>query len=265
MTVYSTGFHHRSYIWQLTLVSFVLGLILAATIQTASQVSRAGNGPDREGFVFGSGSSAAMFTDLNKQIHSLQSENSHLRRNTQKLNDQIANRTGAASTLNQELLDAQEFAGLTEVAGPGIQVTLNDNSGAQVSTANPVSLNNLVHDADIMEVVNEMKISGAEAIAVNGQRIVNSSTIRCVGPVIQVNGVPCAPPYIVQAIGEPDSLYGGMNLPGGILSQMSQTSPSMVHMVKEKKVILPAFSGDTQFHYAHIVPVGQDPLASTGS
>ncbi len=263
MTVFSRGIQHKSYIWQLTALCFVLGLILAADIRTAFQVSRAGNGPHREGFFFGNtGSTGTLFNDLNKQIHVLQQENSHLRRQNQDINDQLAHRTGAASALNQELKDAQAFSGLTEVAGPGVQITLTDDTHQTVSTSNPTSLNNLIHDTDIAEVVNELKIAGAEAVAVNGQRIVSNSTIRCVGPVIQINGVPAAPPYAVQAIGSPSELYSGLNLPGGILDQIRHWDPSMAKMVIEKKLLLPAYAGSTEFHYAHIVPPQHDPLAT---
>ncbi len=266
MTVYSSGINHKSYTWQLTILCFVLGLILAAAVQTVNQVSRAGNGPHREGFFFGNDSSGLqkLTNDLTKQIQSVQQENSHLRRQNQDLNDQIANRTGAASTLNQELKDAQCFGGLTEVAGPGIQVTLNDNSQSTVNAANPATLVNLVHDTDLEEVVNEMKVAGAEAVAINGQRLVGNSTIRCVGPVIQVNGVPTAPPFIIQAIGDPNALYGGLNLPGGILDQMRGTNPDMVKMVKVPKMLLAAFAGSTQFRFGHPVSPRHDPLATHG-
>src|SRR5579872_1733799 len=122
MTVYSSSMSHRSYYWQITGVCFVLGLILAAAWHTVSQVSRTGEGPHREGFFFGNGATVPA-----KEMTAAQEEINHLRHQNQELNDQLAKRTGAASTMNQELKDSRLFAGLTEVVGPGIQVTLMDS------------------------------------------------------------------------------------------------------------------------------------------
>lgn len=247
MTVFSSGMSHRSFLWQITAVSFALGITLALTWNAATQVGHGSAPPIREGFVYGS-----TFSDSARQTSGLEDEVRHLRHQNQDLNDELAKRTGVASAINQELKDAEEFGGLTDVDGPGVQVTLNDSHKRPAMPGDPLSLNVLIHDADIAQVVNELKVAGAEAVAVNGQRIVSSSTIRCVGPVIQINGVQEAPPYIVQAIGDPAAMYGGINLPNGVLDQLRQQDPAMVHVAKVPRIHLAAFDGSTQMRFAHV-------------
>jgi len=260
MTVFSSSMNHRSYYWQITAVCFVLGLILAAAWHTVSQVTRAGDGPHREGFFFGNGANVSA-----KKLKDDQDEINHLRRQNQDLNDQISRRTGAASALNRQLKDAEIFAGLTEVAGPGVRITLTDSARRDTVPSDPLSLNNLIHDVDIAQVVNELKIAGSEAIAVNGQRIVASSTIRCVGPVIQINGVPAAPPYIIDAIGDQNAMYGGVNMQSGVLDQMRRQDMNMVRVDRKPELNLPAYAGSTRMRYAHTPKTSKDDASKDNS
>src|SRR5262249_31305150 len=103
---------------------------------------------------------------------------------------------------------------------------------------------------DIANVVNELKAAGAEAIAVNGQRVVGSTAIRCVGPVVHVNDVPAAPPYVVLAIGDQNALLGGLNLPGGGLDGLRHFDTDMVRIEKKQTLHIPAFAGITQMRFA---------------
>lgn len=256
MNIFTSSISHRSFIWQLTALCFILGLILSATWRVVTQFSRAGTGPQREGFVYGSS------MDTAKKLEDYQSEIKHLRDENQKLNDELARRKGGADTINQELKDARKFAGLTDLVGPGVEVILNDNKKQSVSANEPYTMQNLIHDTDIEEVVNELRASGAEAIAVNGQRIVATSAIRCVGPVIQVNGVPTTPPYVIQAIGDPNALWGGLNLPGGLLQQLREVSPAMVKVERVQKLHIPAYAGSTQMRYGR-VPASSDVNETT--
>ncbi len=246
MTVYSSGMGHRSYLLQITGVCFVLGLILAADWHTVSQVARAGEVPHREGFFFGYAA-----TVPTKELTSAQDEINHLRRQNQDLNDQLAKRNGVTNTMNQELKDARMFAGLTDVVGPGVQVTLFDSAKHDDTPGDTLSLNSLVHDVDIWRVVDELKIAGAEAVSINGQRIASASTIRCVGPVIQINGLPAAPPYVIQAIGDQSSLWGGVNLQNGVLDQMRRFDLNMVRVERKAELHLPAYAGSTRMRFTH--------------
>jgi len=109
------------------------------------------------------------------------------------------------------------FLGKVKVKGKGVKITLSD--GAYDPKEDNVN-NYLVHEHHVFKVVNELYISGAAAVAINGQRLTSHSYIICNGPVITVDGVPYPAPFIITAIGEPDVLSSALNLSGGVKDQL---------------------------------------------
>ncbi|HEV2471634.1 MAG TPA: DUF881 domain-containing protein [Chthonomonadales bacterium] len=248
MSVFSASISHRSFYWQISLLCFVLGLLLATAAHTATTITRSGTGATREGFVFGPGPAAAVATP-----QKLESEISKQRMQITELEDRLAKGTSAASALNQDLQDIKLFAGLTDTVGPGVQVTLTDSKKQAPTLTDPQSLSLLIHDSDIANVVNELKAAGSEAIAVNGQRVVASTAIRCVGPVVHINGIPTAPPFVVQAVGDPDVLYQALNLPRGVLQDIRDFDPNMIKVEKKARLVLPGYAGSTLLRFARTV------------
>ena len=102
------------------------------------------------------------------------------------------------------------MAGLTEVKGPGVTIEMNDAKKEVPSGQDPNLF--IIHDDDVLAVVNELLASGAEAIAINGQRVVATTEIRCAGAVIMINGVRFAPPLKIQAIGDPETLHNALKI-----------------------------------------------------
>ncbi|MGH8990821.1 MAG: DUF881 domain-containing protein [Acidimicrobiia bacterium] len=95
--------------------------------------------------------------------------------------------------------DVQLQAGTVPMTGPGLEVILSDSDRAADAPADRAAL--AVHDVDLQLVVNALWASGAEAVAVNGQRLVATSPIRAAGETITVNFRPLVPPYKIAAIG----------------------------------------------------------------
>lgn len=214
---------------------------MSAAWQTATQIKRTGGVAQRAGFVFGDFQVAAKkAAEYEKEINKLNGDITRLIKGKD-----------AESEKNKKLNEFRVFAGLTQVSGPGIVVTLLDSAHHNALANDPLSLANLIHDADIVLVVNELKAAGAEAVAVNGERIIGISSIRCVGPVVHVNNVPAAPPYIIEAVGDQNALYGGINLPNGVLDRLKQFDANMVKVERKDKLLLPAFAGGTQMRFAH--------------
>ena len=149
------------------------------------------------------------------------------------------------------LSNARFLAGLTSVQGPGIVVTLND-SKRHISRKIPPGMAppDIIHDTDINQVVNELKATGAEAIAINDQRLVATSPVRCVGPTISVNNVPQTPPFVIKAIGNPKALTVGLNIPGGIGDQIGRFDHAMFSVKQTEALRLPAYSGGSEPRYA---------------
>jgi uncharacterized protein YlxW (UPF0749 family) len=98
-------------------------------------------------------------------------------------------------------------AGLTDVTGPGIIIRLDD-AAVRNQNADPSSL--IIHDSDIKEILNDLKEAGAQAISINGERIVAMSEQICNGPTIKINNNRYAVPYEIRVIGDPDMLNMAM-------------------------------------------------------
>lgn len=101
-------------------------------------------------------------------------------------------------------------AGLTAVAGAGLTVSVDDAPKSvvdQVRKQGDQSLDELVvHQQDLQAIANALWLGGAEAMSIQGQRIVSTTGIKCVGNTVVLHGVPYSPPYRISAIGDPDAL-----------------------------------------------------------
>ncbi|HEX2948957.1 MAG TPA: DUF881 domain-containing protein [Armatimonadota bacterium] len=141
--------------------------------------------------------------------------------------------------LKQQIDDLRVSAGITPVQGPGIFILIDDTGNIKNSPVDPNTNLRVVHDSDLLTLVNELHAAGAEAISVNDQRVVGSTAIRCAGPTIQVNGTAIAPPFRVSAIGNPATLYGAVNMPNGVFDWLR---PLGIHVdvSKRDKMTVPA-------------------------
>lgn len=110
------------------------------------------------------------------------------------------------------------YVGDLPVAGKGVRVILEDAS--YIPDGENVN-NYIVHESHIFNVINELNISGAEAISINGQRISSDSYIYCNGPVITVDGKQFPAPFVISAIGDPNVLTPALNIAGGIIDQLA--------------------------------------------
>ena len=122
--------------------------------------------------------------------------------------------SGATSlaSVSEELERQRVAAGLTAVHGPGVVVTLDDSSRAV--PAGDDAANYLVHDYELRDVVNLLWLAGAEAVAVNDERLVASTSIYCVGSTVIVNETRLSPPYDMRAIGNAAQLESTLQDPG---------------------------------------------------
>ena len=92
------------------------------------------------------------------------------------------------------------YSGAMDLKGPGVIITIDDGVRPLFEGEN---INNiLVHDADILIVINDLKKNGAEAISVNGERMVETSSVICSGYTVEINGVRYARPFTIRAIGD---------------------------------------------------------------
>lgn len=126
----------------------------------------------------------------------------------EKAREETTKDNGRLTELREEVDKANKLLGLTELTGEGIVVTLKDDETTS-SKELGMSINRaLVHEEDIRQIVNELKNTGAEAISINGQRVVSTTAIVCSGAIITVNGVKINAPFEISAIGDYFLLHG---------------------------------------------------------
>jgi len=175
-------------------------------------------------------------------------EKNKLMEEIDSLRKAVAGESSRASLreLAGELQRLQVLAGLTSVAGSGVVITLNDSNVQARQDELPDVF--LIHDEDLVRTVNELRAAGAEAIAINGQRIVGITAIRCTGPTILINNTLVAPPYIISAIGGKDDLMQ-LDMRGGLLDSLRRWG---IHaeIVAKDNLILPAYTGSIGARYA---------------
>lgn len=152
----------------------------------------------------------------------------------------VSNKDNANRELQEELQNANLAAGLLPVHGPGIIVTVNDSARSVQPGEDPNAL--LVHDSDLLNVVSELKASGAEAISVNEERIVAMSEVRCAGTTILVNTNKIAPPFIIKAIGDPQMLESGLTIKGGVMQKLKDYG-LQIQIQRLDDIEIPAYSG----------------------
>lgn len=110
----------------------------------------------------------------------------------------------------------------TDVTGNGVTITLKDGSKNSSDILSSIVPDNsiIVHQSDLWAIVNDLKNAGAEAIAINGERIVPTSSITCEGIIIKINNKKIGAPYVIEAIGPQTVLYTSLTIPNGYLDTM---------------------------------------------
>lgn len=179
-------------------------------------------------------------------------KNQELETKITEYKNSASERNATVQLLNNEIDDLEMMAGLSEVKGTGIIVTLDDTRALnQIAVDAGYYDPNVyvIHDTDILVLVNELKAAGAEAISINGQRISSNTEIRCVGPVIQINGIRLTAPFKVSAIGSPDILSSAIKLRGGIIDQINSANID-VTIEAQDSIIIPKYEKVIEYKYA---------------
>lgn len=113
----------------------------------------------------------------------------------------------------KEIENLNKILGLTNISGEGIEIQLEDN----ISTNDKNNIFNLIHDNDLIDIINILRNAGAESIAVNDERITYNSKIECIGTIVKINNKKIGSPFKITAIGNTKNLKSALLLPGGIV------------------------------------------------
>ena len=186
-----------------------------------------------------------MYNDTLNQKEGLEQQLAQSQQELTAYREQAASGDGASEAMKAEIERLEILSGLTDVEGPGVTVVMKDSSMAN-TTGDEADY--LIHDNDIMSVINELRSAGAEALSLNGERIIATSEIRCTGAVVTVNGRRYAAPYIIFAIGDQTTLYNALTMRNGVVDVLGQWKID-VKVTMSDKLLIPKYSGaiDTQY------------------
>ena len=235
----------------LALLAFTLGLFLAAQLQ--STPIRLGSGGEAK-------TETAAIT-----IGRLEQEQADLKRSIGELRSQVAksqqvqsSQQSALSQVNDSLKREKLLAGLVALKGRGVRVVLDDSATTKIPPKDDPSLY-IVHEYQLRDVVNLLWLSGSEAISLNGERIVASTSIYCVGSTILVNDTRISPPYEILAIGDPVALDAALSDPSSLRSLRPRVRSYGLQfgVTQPREVNVPAYNGIlTVRHATRLRPEG---------
>lgn len=174
-------------------------------------------------------------------------ENNILEQSNQELEEMSAGLSDAFLTSygNSELRDsylvAMKVAGLTEITGSGIEIKMYDSSDMDTET----SKSDIVHSQDVRYIVDLLVNSGASAIDINGERIVNTTSILCAGPTIRINDKRYPAPFVIHAVCDPDSTYDILFNDSRIIDRMAENV--VIDISKQDVLVIPAFTDSDRY------------------
>jgi uncharacterized protein YlxW (UPF0749 family) len=186
--------------------------------------------------------------DLSQRLAQMEKERDALLNQVSELRQ-----TSTAEAASKEIDQLKMGAGMVPLQGPGVTVTIDDSKRPSKPGENPNLY--LIHDDDILKVINELWAAGAEAISINEQRLIVTSEIRCAGPTLSVNNTRYSPPYEIRAIGDPQTLENALKMRGGVVETL-QFWGIQVALKRHDLVNIPAYKGAFRFDYAKPVKEG---------
>jgi uncharacterized protein YlxW (UPF0749 family) len=249
---------HRPLAWRLA--TPVVGLLSGALFVVSAHSSE------------GTDLRPGRFTDLASLVKYDANRVAGFQRQISQLTQQVNDLSGSVDSrqvhqLTRQVAALKGPAGLTPVSGPGVTVTLSDAPQATGqdlpdTVANPNLL--LVHQQDIQAVVNAMWEAGATAVTIQGQRVITTTGIRCIGNSVQLQGVPYSQPYRIQGVGDVTSLVNAIAADPYLQIYRADAADPDINVGWDEQVedhiTAPAYDGLTDLQYAKVLP--QDDTGS---
>lgn len=178
------------------------------------------------GFLFVASAGTAQGTDLRSDLSDLASlvaaeegradrnedANLRMREEIDALTAEAGDRDAGTGGLEAAATELAPAAGFAPVSGPGVVVTLDDapaDAATRARAGNPED--RIVHQQDLLAVLNALWLAGADGIMLMDQRLISTSAVRCVGNTLSLQGTPYSPPYVITAVGDPQALTAALD------------------------------------------------------
>jgi len=204
-----------------------------------------------------SGSQVALQQTSVPSLIQTEQENQLISTDNEKIKQELvkyAQGQSASALVNERLKEVKMNAGLIGLVGPGLRITLDDSKRAAVGQEDKMLF--LIHEGDIRGIFNALWNGGAEAISVNGQRVTTNTEVYCLGSYIQINGTRQMPPYVIEAIGDTNTLLGAFNFYGWFkLGDLQKQNGITRKLEVLSKVVIPA-EKQRDYYYAKPVKEG---------
>jgi uncharacterized protein YlxW (UPF0749 family) len=234
--------------WQVTLGLALLGLGFLIAAQLATERPRVRYTTQERAPLIETA------LDLQHQQEELSAEVLKLRTDIQTLEQQGQGTNAAIRDLNDRLEAARLAAGLIPLRGTGVVFQLEDS--VEPPGAEENELDYLVTARDLRTMVAELWLAGAEAIAINGERVVPTTAIIDIGGVILANSAYLAPPYQIAAIGSANLYEEVVGSPGfaDFVRARQDGYGIRIGYLEPDEVDVPAFAGTVTLRHARPAP-----------
>ena len=180
----------------------------------------------------------------------LRAEVDELRRSVEAARVAAAGQETDTAALDARLGDLRLLAGLVPVRGRAVRVTLDDSTLKESPSGNVNDL--VIHSQDVQAVVNALWRSGAEAVALNGERLVSTSAVLCVGNTLLLNGTVHSPPFVAVAVGADRDRFEA----DGLVRRLHRDAEAFglrFSVNREDDAVVPAYDGSLDLRHAQPV------------
>lgn len=167
----------------------------------------------------------------------------------QKKIDSYEKNVNVAGILKEDIDKARLLAGLTDVKGKGVIININDSKTTNaLKGIVPNAQGYYVSDENLLELLNDLRAAGAEAISINDERIISTTEVRKAGNYIRINNKNTNSPFVVKAIGEPNILDNSLEIRNGIIEYLRLNKVD-VSIEKNDNVSIPKYNGIISTNY----------------
>lgn len=199
-------------------------------------------------------------SELKSQVLKMKEKYENQYTELQEIEVEIEKARTKATQNNEELTNLEDkikedniLLGNTNVYGEGVVITLDDGETNMNSDLwDYYDISPLIHGENVRDIVYMLKNAGAEAIEINGQRVVETTAMTCDGTVLAVNGVKINTPVVISAIGQPELIVSSLNMSGGKFMTFKQQMKD-VTFIKTNKISISKYTGIFNFKYAKTV------------
>ncbi len=151
------------------------------------------------------------------------------------------------NVLEKENKKLKKISGFIDLEGPGIILKLSDSDRKLNEWEDPNNL--IVHDIDVLNIINDLKVAGAEALSINGQRVMSTSEIQCAGATITINNHTYGQPFIIKAIGNSDTLNAAIKSPDSYAYILKEVYGLGVELEVDDHVRIAKYNNNVNWKY----------------